>query len=82
MDVDQHTLGAAADELSALPDKVLGNIGKFLESLRHFSKIVKNEEDWVWQRRMSRESIRTGGSNGPNGLSGTGGGSDHVIIRR
>jgi len=35
MDADRHTLGAAANELRALPDKVLGNISKLLESLRH-----------------------------------------------
>lgn len=34
--VDRHTLGAAADELRALPDKVLGDISKLLESLGHF----------------------------------------------
>jgi hypothetical protein len=29
------TLGAAADEEASLPDKVLGDISKLLESLRH-----------------------------------------------
>jgi hypothetical protein len=35
MDADRHTLSAAADELSALTDKVLGDISKLLEGLRH-----------------------------------------------
>lgn len=32
---DQHTLGAAANKLGTLPDEVLRDIGKLLESLRH-----------------------------------------------
>lgn len=33
--IDGHTLGAAANKLRALPDKVLGDISKLLEGLRH-----------------------------------------------
>lgn len=36
MSVDQHTLSAAANKLCALSDKVLRDISKLLESLRHF----------------------------------------------
>jgi hypothetical protein len=32
---DRHTLSAAANKLRTLPDKVLRDISKFLESLRH-----------------------------------------------
>lgn len=32
---DRHTLGAAANELRTLPDEVLRDIGKLLQSLRH-----------------------------------------------
>lgn len=36
MGVDRRTLGAATNELRAIPDKVLGDIGKLLQSFRHF----------------------------------------------
>jgi hypothetical protein len=37
-DRHQHTLGAAANKLGALPDEVLRDIGKLLEGFRHDGK--------------------------------------------
>lgn len=51
MNADQHTLGATANKLSAFPDKVLGNIGKFLESLGHFYELESKRKRTGWCKK-------------------------------
>lgn len=42
---DRHTLGAAANKEGSLADKVLGDISKLLESVRHYGGLVEGIDE-------------------------------------
>lgn len=42
---DRHTLGAAANKEGSLADKVLGDISKLLESVRHCGGLVEGIDE-------------------------------------